>query len=113
LKAFEPQLIYIDPGALDYPLGVELKEKFEKMGLEIRKTTSHNQVRNIPGKNENQKYRNAKSTLVIGVRKTLKFDTSKPSADCASQRNIIMLITCLMQSIMDELDFDLALTVLM
>jgi spore photoproduct lyase len=83
LKAFEPQLIYIEPGALDYPLGAELKEKFEKMGLEIRKTTSHNQVRNIPGKNENQKYRNAKSTLVIGIRKTLKFDTSKPSAEYA------------------------------
>ncbi|MBM7703668.1 spore photoproduct lyase [Metabacillus iocasae] len=83
IKPFVPQLVYIEPKALDYPLGVELKEKFEKMGLEIRETTSHNQVRNIPGKNDLQKYRNAKSTLVIGVRKTLKFDTSKPSAEYA------------------------------
>ena len=30
-----------------------------------------------------QKYRNAKATLVVGVRKTLKFDTSKPSAEYA------------------------------
>lgn len=83
IKPFIPQLVYIEPGALEYPLGVELKEKFEKMGLEIRQTTSHNQVRNIPGDNEFQKYRNAKSTLVVGVRKTLKFDTSKPSAEYA------------------------------
>ncbi|MFA9557486.1 spore photoproduct lyase [Evansella sp. AB-rgal1] len=83
IKPFTPQLVYIEPNALEYPLGVELKKKFEKMGLEIRSTTSHNQVRNIPGDNDLQKYRNAKSTLVVGVRKTLKFDTSKPSAEYA------------------------------
>lgn len=83
MKAFVPQLVYIEPQALDYPLGRELKEKFEKMKIEIRETTSHNQVRGIPGENELQQYRNAKSTLVVGVKKTLKFDTSKPSAEYA------------------------------
>ena len=57
------------------------------MGLEIRETTSHNQIRNLPGENDLQKYRNAKATLVVGVRKTLKFDTSKPSAEYATARN--------------------------
>lgn len=83
MEPFVPQLVYIEPRALDYPLGKELKEKFERMGIEIRETTSHNQVRNIPGDNELQKYRNAKATLVVGVRKTLTFDTSKPSAEYA------------------------------
>ncbi|WP_102345624.1 spore photoproduct lyase [Bacillus sp. Marseille-P3661] len=83
MEPFIPQLVYIEPGALEYPLGVELQEKFQKLGIEVRQTTSHNQVRNIPGDTENQKYRNAKSTLVVGVRKTLKFDTSKPSAEYA------------------------------
>ncbi|KPB03954.1 MULTISPECIES: spore photoproduct lyase [Bacillaceae] len=83
MKPFVPQLVYIEPKALDYPLGVELKEKFESMGLEIRETTSHNQIRNLPGDNDFQKYRTAKSTLVVGVRKTLKFDSSKPSAEYA------------------------------
>lgn len=83
MKPFIPQLVYIEPQALEYPLGRELKEKFKKMNLEIRETTSHNQVRNIPGDNELQKYRNAKSTLVVGIRRTLKFDTSKPSAEYA------------------------------
>jgi spore photoproduct lyase len=83
MKPFVPQLVYIEPGALEYQLGRELKKKFEDMGLEIRETTSHNQIRGIPGDNELQQYRNAKSTLVVGVRRTLKFDTSKPSAEYA------------------------------
>ncbi len=80
---FVPKLVYFEPQALEYPLGRELKEKYEKMGIEIRYTTSHNQVRDLPGDNDFQKYRMAKSTLVVGVRKTLKFDTSKPSAEYA------------------------------
>ncbi|MCP3026957.1 spore photoproduct lyase [Halobacillus sp. A5] len=83
VKPFVPQLVYIEPRALEYPLGRKLKEKFEKMDIEIRETTSHNQVRNLPGENDFQKYRVAKSTLVVGIRKTLKFDTSKPSAEYA------------------------------
>ncbi|WP_077305296.1 spore photoproduct lyase [Terribacillus halophilus] len=83
VKPFVPQLVYIEPRALEYPLGVQLRDKFKDMGVEIRETTSHNQVRNLPGDNDFQKYRTAKSTLVVGVRKTLKFDTSKPSAEYA------------------------------
>ena len=83
VRPFVPQLVYVEPRALEYPLGRRLFEKFKKMGIEIRKTTSHNQVRNLPGENHFQKYRIAKSTLVVGVRKTLKFDTSKPSAEYA------------------------------
>lgn len=83
VKPFMPQLVYFEPKALDYPLGAELFRKFTDMGLEIRYTTSHNQVRNLPGENDFQKYRIAKSTLVVGIRKTLKFDTSKPSAEYA------------------------------
>ncbi|MFG6146766.1 spore photoproduct lyase [Halobacillus sp. B23F22_1] len=83
VKPFVPQLVYIEPRALDYPLGRKLKKKFEDMDIEIRETTSHNQVRNLPGDNDFQKYRVAKSTLVVGIRKTLKFDTSKPSAEYA------------------------------
>lgn len=82
-KPFMPQLVYFEPKALDYPLGRELKEKFEHLGIEIRTTTSHNQIRDLPGDNDFQKYRIAKSTLVVGIRKTLKFDTSKPSAEYA------------------------------
>lgn len=83
VKPFVPQLVYIEPRALEYELGRQLLEKFQNMGIEIRKTTSHNHIRNLPGDNDFQKYRIAKSTLVVGIRKTLKFDTSKPSAEYA------------------------------
>ncbi|MBB6448193.1 spore photoproduct lyase [Geomicrobium halophilum] len=83
VKPFVPELVYVEPRAMEYPLAKELTSKFENMGIEIRETTSHNQVRNIPGDNHFQRYRNAKSTLVLGIRKTLKFDTSKPSAEYA------------------------------
>ncbi|GIN93428.1 hypothetical protein J22TS1_44790 [Siminovitchia terrae] len=83
VKPFMPQLVYFEPNALDYPLGQQLFKKFTDLGKEIRYTTSHNQVRNLPGENDFQRYRIAKSTLVVGLRKTLKFDTSKPSAEYA------------------------------
>ncbi|MFJ7510050.1 spore photoproduct lyase [Peribacillus simplex] len=83
MKPFMPQLVYIEPRALEYPLGRELKKKFEDLNIEIRETTSHNQIRDLPGENDLQKYRVAKSTLVVGIRKTLKFDSSKPSAEYA------------------------------
>jgi len=82
-KPFMPQLVYFEPNALDYPLGKELKEKFDNLGIETRFTTSHNQIRDLPGDTDAQKYRIAKSTLVVGIRKTLKFETSKPSAEYA------------------------------
>lgn len=83
MKPFVPQLAYFEPRALEYPLGQELYQKFKQMNLEIRETTSHNQIRDLPGDTELQKYRTAKSTIVVGIRKTLKFDTSKPSAEYA------------------------------
>ncbi len=55
MKPFMPKLVYFEPKALEYPLGKELYEKFTKMGLEIRETTSHNQIRNLPGENDLQK----------------------------------------------------------
>ncbi|GAA3322090.1 hypothetical protein GCM10020331_040570 [Ectobacillus funiculus] len=49
MEPFIPKLVYIEPQALEYPLGKELYDKFTNMGLEIRETTSHNQIRNLPG----------------------------------------------------------------
>lgn len=47
MKPFMPQLVYIEPRALEYPLGRELKKKFEDLNIEIRETTSHNQIRDL------------------------------------------------------------------
>lgn len=83
MRAFIPDRAYFEPAALDYPAGQEILKRLKAMDVKILNTTSHNQVRNIPGDNELQQYRNAKRTLVVGIKKTLKFDTSKPSAEYA------------------------------
>ncbi|RTE09731.1 spore photoproduct lyase [Paenibacillus whitsoniae] len=80
---FMPELVYFEPDALLYPKGEQILAWAKKQGLDIHMTTSHNQIRDLPGESELEKYRIAKRTLVVGIRKTLKFETSKPSAEYA------------------------------
>ncbi|AQR76118.1 spore photoproduct lyase [Paenibacillus larvae] len=80
---FVPELVYFEPDALLYPKGQKILDWAKSQSLPIRMTTSHNRITNLPGDTELEKYRIAKRTLVVGVRKTLKFDTSKPSAEYA------------------------------
>jgi spore photoproduct lyase len=80
---FVPELVYFEPDAMNYPKGQQIYDWAKQQGLEIRMTTSHNQIRDLPGDSELEKYKIAKRTLVVGIRKTLKFDTSKPSAEYA------------------------------
>ncbi len=83
MKPFEPDFVFFEPRALDYSLGEKLYKRFKELQVPIQMTTSHNQVRGIPGNTDIEKYRYAKRTLVVGVRKTLKFDPSLPSAEYA------------------------------
>lgn len=83
LQTFTPELVYFEPDALNYPKGRKIMEWAEKNNLPIRMTSSHNRITNLPGDSELEKYRIAKRTLVVGIRKTLKFDQSMPSAEYA------------------------------
>ncbi|MBD1371773.1 spore photoproduct lyase [Hazenella sp. IB182357] len=83
MKPFQPDLVFFEPDSLNYPLGKKLYQQFKEQRVEVRMTTSHNRVTGIPGENDLEKYRVAKRTLVVGIRKTLKFETSKPSAEYA------------------------------
>lgn len=84
MRLFVPDRAYFEPAALETPIGQEIHSRLKDLGVdEILTTTSHNRIMNLPGENELQLYRNAKRTLVVGIRKTLKFDTSKPSAEYA------------------------------
>lgn len=80
---FVPELVYFEPGALDYPKGKQIMDWVKAQGIEYQMTTSHNRITNLPGETDVEKYRIAKRTLVVGVRKTLHFDQSKPSAEYA------------------------------
>ncbi|MBJ6364260.1 spore photoproduct lyase [Paenibacillus sp. GCM10012307] len=81
--SFVPELVYFEPGALDYEKGQRIYKWVQEQGIPLRMTTSHNRITNLPGDSELEQYKIAKRTLVVGVRKTLKFDTSKPSAEYA------------------------------
>ena len=80
---FIPELVFFEPDSLNYPKGKRIMEWVKAQGIEYRMTTSHNRILNFPGETEAEQYKIAKRTLVVGLRKTLTFDQSKPSADYA------------------------------
>lgn len=77
---FHPRRVYFEPRALDYPLGQELLAFFRSSHTPVDFTSSHNRVTGIPGKGPQNSYFEGKHTLVVGVRKTSKFQTCRPSA---------------------------------
>jgi spore photoproduct lyase len=82
-QLFIPELVYFEPDALEYPKGQRIHSWAAQQNLPIHITKSHNRITNLPGDSELEKYRIAKRTLVVGIRKTLKFEQSKPSAEYA------------------------------
>lgn len=79
---FEPKRVFIEERALGYPLTEAIKKHCEKKGIPIKIIESHNRI--DWGEKELSKkelFDLAKSTLVVGVKKTLKFQCCKPSAD--------------------------------
>lgn len=77
---FVPKRVFFEQDALLYPLGRELFDRFRQEDIPITKIGSHNRVTGIPGKSPQEAYLEAKRTFVVGVRRTLKFETCKPSA---------------------------------
>ena len=80
LTRFIPKRVFFEPAALEYPLGKKLQAHFGELGIDMQITPSHNRVTGIPGQSPREKYIQAKQSLVIGVRRTLKFSSCKPSA---------------------------------
>jgi spore photoproduct lyase len=80
---FVPELVYFEPAALEYAKGRRIFDWVQERQLPYRITPSHNRITDLPGSTELEQYKIAKRTLVVGIRKTLKFDTSKPSAEYA------------------------------
>ena len=77
---FRPKRVFFEEDALGYPLGKRLLKYFKEEGINTDILKSHNRVTGIPGKTPQEAYSEGKSTLVVGIRKTLKFETCKPSA---------------------------------
>jgi spore photoproduct lyase len=80
MQRFVPARAFFEPAALDYPLGRQLYDRLRAMGVPVELTGSHNCVTGLPGKTAGEAYREAKRTLVVGVRKSADFAPCKPSA---------------------------------
>jgi len=77
---FTPRRVLFEKDSLEYPLGRELYQRFSREGIPVQMVSSHNRVTGLPGKTAQEAYLEAKRTLVVGVRRTLRFETCKPSA---------------------------------
>lgn len=72
--------VFFEQDALDYELGRKMYAEFKNKGYDINFLKSHNRVTGIPGKTPREAFFQGKSSLVVGVRRTLDFATCKPSA---------------------------------
>lgn len=77
---FRPEKVFIEPAALDYPAGVQLHEQFKNDGIPVQFTSSHNRITGMPRQSPATAFREAKKILVVGVRRSKKFQTCRPSA---------------------------------
>lgn len=78
---FVPKRIIFEKGSLDYEIGEDIYNTFkDNKNIEIIKLTSNKVKQHIPGQDLYSFYREGKSTLVVGVKKGLKFQSCKPSA---------------------------------
>jgi len=77
---FNPKRVLFEQEALKYPLGRKLFDRFSDGDVEIAMLKSHNRVTDIPGKTPQQAYSEGKRTLVVGIRRTMSFESCKPSA---------------------------------
>jgi spore photoproduct lyase len=77
---FIPKRAFFEPKALEYLIGQKVYDRLQEMKVPITLTGSHNRITGIPGGTPQEAYREAKNTLVVGIRKSLDFAGCKPSA---------------------------------
>ncbi|AWZ47816.1 spore photoproduct lyase [Clostridiaceae bacterium 14S0207] len=76
---FIPEKVIIEKKALEYELGNTLLKYFKENNIEVV-INSSNRITGIGGKTPLEMYSKGKNTLVVGIRKDLKFQSCKPSA---------------------------------
>jgi spore photoproduct lyase len=81
MKLFQPKRVLFEEEALQYPLGQKIYDYYSTTNVELKNIGSHNRVTGIPGTTPQESYHEAKLTLVVGVKRDLRLDTCKPSAD--------------------------------
>ncbi len=78
---FVPQRLFFEAGSLDYPIAKRILDSFKSNPrVSIHKLNPKQRITNKPGASPEDAYRLGKRTLVVGIRKTLTFQSCKPSA---------------------------------
>lgn len=78
---FIPKRILFEKGSLNYETGNKIYQHFIKdTDVEIIELKGNKIKENIPGENLSQFYKEGKNTLVVGIKKGMKFQSCKPSA---------------------------------
>lgn len=79
---FNPKRVIFEKGTLDTDIGKNIYNKIKNNpDVEIINASSNKIKSHIPGDNLYEQYRSGKETLVVDYRKSLKFQTCKPSAN--------------------------------
>lgn len=76
---FIPIRVIFEKSSFNYPKGRELYDYFREKNIDTIILPS-DRIQGIPGKSPEEKYKEGKGTLIIGVRKSLDFQSCKPSA---------------------------------
>lgn len=78
---FIPRRIIFEKGSLEYPMAKNIYNTFKDNDqIDIIRLSSNKVKSNIPGDNLQKFYQNGKNTLVVGIKKSGKFQSCKPSA---------------------------------
>ena len=81
VEMFIPKRIIIEKDAMEYEMARQILDTFKNNSdIEIIYLDSNKFKQHIPGDDLYSWYRESKKTLVIGAKKSLKFQTCKPSA---------------------------------
>ncbi|TAH74727.1 MAG: spore photoproduct lyase [Anaerolineaceae bacterium] len=78
---FIPNRIIFEKDSLTYDMSKRILERFkDRNNIEIIYLSSNRYIQHIPGDDLYTMYREGKKTLIVGIKKGMKFQTCKPSA---------------------------------
>lgn len=78
---FVPQRVFFEAESLDYPIAQKILDALKSNPrVSINMLKSKQRIKTMPGASWEEAYQAGKRTLVVGIRKTLNFQSCKPSA---------------------------------
>ena len=77
---FLPNIIYYEPNSEKYELGKKLLNQYKNVGIPMIPIENHNNIPEMRAQ-ENKQFPRMKRNLIIGVRKTQKFEPNHKTSD--------------------------------